>query len=135
MRSSIRSGLFLTFATIGLALSLPGSAKADNQPRRDMVKEKAIWDQLHSIAPSAVESFKTATIDLDKDDYAAAATMFKKVLDRAPGFEAAQRRLGISLVLAGKPEEGKPMLEALVSKHRSPENLGSLADVLGQSYN
>ncbi|HYL97714.1 MAG TPA: hypothetical protein VEZ90_02080, partial [Blastocatellia bacterium] len=121
------------FLILALSLSLPAQSPAQSQ--RETPKETALRDALKSISPSAVEPFKAGTEAMDKEDWALAITEFRKVLVKAPTFEAAQRRLGISLVESGQVDEGKPMLEQLVVAHRSPENLAALAQAVGLPRN
>jgi len=106
------------------------TALAQEPPGRDMQKEAAIWEQLKIVAPTELETFKAATVAMDKGDYAHAVKLYEVVMLKAPDFDPVIRRLGISTVLAGKYEEGIGLLEHAVSKNRSPENLISLAQTL-----
>lgn len=110
-----------------LTLSLTALAQ---QPGRDIEKEKLFWQQLETIAPSAVENFKAATVALDKEDYAEAARLYQEVLKKAPDFDPALRRLGGALVFLGRVPEGVANLEKAIKLNRSAENLGSLAQAL-----
>ena len=103
------------------------------QPRRDMTKEKAIWAELEKSAPQSVADFKAATEAMDAQNYNNAVEMFLKVLQQAPKFDAALRRLGGSLVDIGKTAEGFRYLRQAVAIRRSPENLISLAQSLAFS--
>jgi tetratricopeptide (TPR) repeat protein len=117
---------WLTVLAFVLAVA-PASAQTTE---RDMEKEKAIWQQLGSIAPKSVEDFKAATAAFDKDDYQEAARLYAKVLEKAPDFDAAQRRRGGALVQMGRAQEGLMLLEKAVQQKRSRENLLSLAQCL-----
>ncbi|MEW6731495.1 MAG: M48 family metalloprotease [Acidobacteriota bacterium] len=97
---------------------------------RDIEKEKVIWRELETVAPNALETFKAATVALDRGDYQEAARLYQEVLKQAPEFDHALRRLGGSLVELGKREEGLALAEAAVKKRGSPENLISLAQLL-----
>lgn len=97
---------------------------------RDMWKERVIWQNLQSIAPASVETFKAATEALDEGDYQKSATLYAEVLKKAPDFDPAMRRLGLSLVETGRRQEGMTLLERAVAKNRSPENLINLAQQL-----
>ena len=99
-------------------------------PSRDMEKEKAICQQLEAIAPKSVETFKAATAALDKGDYKEAERLYTEVLKQAPSFDPVYRRLGTSLMLAGRTNEGLALLETAVQMKPSPENLNSLATSL-----
>jgi tetratricopeptide (TPR) repeat protein len=97
---------------------------------RDMQKEAAIWSQLHDVAPDLVETFKEATIKMDKEDYLGAAVLYQKVVDAAPRFDAGLRRLGTSLASAGQTEQGLRFLEKAVELNRSAANLSEWAQFL-----
>lgn len=97
---------------------------------RDQAKEKLILQKLQTIAPKAVETFKAGTTAMDAGDYKESARLFEEVFKQAPEFDPVIRRLGFSLVLTGRTEEGLSLLELAVEKHRSPENLISLAQYL-----
>jgi tetratricopeptide (TPR) repeat protein len=116
---------FCLCALLSLLL-LPAVAFAQAQ-ERNMVKEKAIWDELASISPQAVPAFKAATEAFDKEDYPEAARLYQEVLKKAPEFDPLYRRLGTALILTGNEKEGMPLLEKAVQLKRSPENLITLA--------
>jgi hypothetical protein len=97
---------------------------------RDRVKEQNIELQLESISPESVGIFKQATIAFDQDDHAKATELYTQVLEKAPEFDPARRRLGASLVYLGRPQKGMPLLFSAVAHERSPENLMSLASIL-----
>ncbi|MFL6216226.1 MAG: tetratricopeptide repeat protein [Blastocatellia bacterium] len=94
---------------------------------RDIEKEQRIWQDLQAIAPDAVETFKAATVALDKNDFIEAVRLYQAVYKKAPGYDVVMRRLGGSLVLSGHRAEGLVLLEAAVKKKESPENLITLA--------
>ena len=112
-----------------LLLTLFCSA-ATAQPSRDMVIEKAIWAELEAISPDSVADFKAATAAMEADDYAKAAELFQAVLQKAPDFDPALRRLGGCLVLIGKTDSGFAFMEQALAIRRSPENLITLAKSL-----
>jgi tetratricopeptide (TPR) repeat protein len=97
---------------------------------RDAAKEHAIERQLEQISPGSVESFKQATEALDRNDFAEAVPLYRQVLDTAPDFDPARRRLGMALVQLGQTDEGLTLLSSAVTHERSPENLISLAFAL-----
>jgi tetratricopeptide (TPR) repeat protein len=100
------------------------------QAQRDIEKEQRIWQELQAIAPDAVETFKAATVALDKNDFAEAVRLYASVYKKAPGYDVAMRRLGGSLILSGRRADGLALLEAAVKKKESPENLFTLAQHL-----
>jgi tetratricopeptide (TPR) repeat protein len=118
--------IFLAVLTLALLMSA-GSAQ---QPSRDMEKEKVIWDQLQQVAPAELDHFKAATVAMDEGKYDEAVRLYEAVMLKAPEFNPVIRRLGLSLYLQGKPEEGEGLIKYAVEKNRSPENLISLAQVL-----
>jgi tetratricopeptide (TPR) repeat protein len=120
MRSTIRLWLLLTAGL--LCTNSFGQAIG-----RDMTRETAIWDGLRTVAPDLVETFTQATEQFDAGDYMAAATLYRKVLQSAPDFDPAMRRLGACLAQSGDPQHGIPLLEKAVQTRRSPENLATLA--------
>lgn len=97
---------------------------------RDMKKESVIWDQLSATAPAALDDFKHATASLDSGDFKTAASLYQKVIDVAPEFDPALRRLGMSLAESGDVTHGLATLERAVQIKRSSENLSALAQVL-----
>lgn len=120
-----------TFFYLALAMLLLSAAKAGAQsPRRDMEKEQRFWQELQTIAPDMLETFKSATIALDNQNYPQAVSLYEAVYKKAPGFDVVMRRLGGALVASHRKPEGLALLEAAVKKKESPENLISLAQAL-----
>jgi Zn-dependent protease with chaperone function len=121
-----KKSYYLAFALMvwsaAVTLALP--------PQRNMEKEQRIWQELQTIAPNMVETFKDATTALDKNNFAEAVRLYEAVYKKAPDFDVVMRRLGGSLVLSGRKPEGFALLEAAVKKKESPENLFSLAQAL-----
>src|SRR6185295_5185457 len=117
---------FIAFAL--LILSTP--AALGQVPQRDMEKEQRNWQELQTIAPNMVETFKAATLALDKNEFAEAARLYEIVYKKAPNFDVVMRRLGLALVYSGRKPEGVALLEAAVKKKESPENFLSLAQAL-----
>jgi tetratricopeptide (TPR) repeat protein len=111
-------------------VSIGASAAFGQQNGRDMEKEQAIWQQVQAAAPKALNDFKAATDALDKGNYPEAARLYQQVYKQAPGVDAVNRRLGISLVLIGQIPQGIALLETAVKLKRSPENLSSLGQYL-----
>ena len=118
----------LLFSTALFALLVPQAFAQMND--RNMEKEEIIWQQLKTVAPETLETFKAATVALDKADYQESARLYQQVLKKAPEFDPALRRCGSSLVSIGQVKEGMALLESAVKKNRSPENLISLAQCL-----
>ncbi len=95
---------------------------------RDLAKEEKLWQQLQKIAPKAVDTFKTATENLDQKNYPESIKLYNQVLAQAPNFEPALRRLGYGLIETGKREEGLSMSQKALNLNRTPDNL------LGRAY-
>src|SRR5262245_44065517 len=126
---------FLTGITVILAtltFAQPGRSQSPSQTasRRDMNRERAIWQELEKIAPKSVETFKAATEEYDKENYERAATLYRQVMEKAPNFDHVYRRLGSVLARSGKTDEGMRYLERASEMNPSPENLSSLARFL-----
>ena len=118
-----------TIPLLLLLLILSGSATYA-QPRRDMAKEQVIWAELEKLAPQSLADFKAATEAMDAQDHDKAVELFSKVQQAAPKFDAVLRRLGSSMVSAGKAEAGYKFQRQALAIRRSPENLISLAQTL-----
>jgi Zn-dependent protease with chaperone function len=97
---------------------------------RNAKSEQAIRDQLAAIAPQAVGAFQRATSAMDTEDYQTAVPLYQQVLQQAPLFTPAMRRLGASLSATGKTQEGLDYCQRAVQIERSPENLASLSQLL-----
>lgn len=113
-----------------LVCLLAGRVFAQQTSARDMAKEQLIRQRLESLAPSALEPFKSATEALDRGEFTEAARLYEKVTKAAPEFDVALRRLGYSYVMTGRGSEGQALLERAVGIERTPENLASLAEAL-----
>jgi Zn-dependent protease with chaperone function len=113
-----------------LLLCLLAATASAQTPKRDRVKEQAIWQQLQAVSPQSLETFKQATVALDADNYAEAARLYAEVTKSAPEFTPALRRLGLSLTQTGRQDEGRALLEKALKLERSPENLVSMAEAL-----
>jgi len=100
------------------------------KPGRDSEQERPIWEELHSIAPEAVEDFKAGTIALDGGEYDEAIRRYESVRKVAPDFDHALRRLGYALAAKGEVAKGLELLDLALSKRRSPENLLGMARTL-----
>ena len=99
-------------------------------PARDAQREAAITAELGARSAEAVPDFEAATAALDKQDFKAAAAGYRRVLEKAPDFDAALRRLGGCLGEMGELKEGLALQERAVAIRASAENLSSLAQSL-----
>ena len=117
-------------AVAALVLLCLSSFGQQQRAARDPKVEQKVRDKLAAIAPQAVDSFQRATEAMDTSDYQAAIPLFQQVLQQAPSFTPAMRRLGASLAGSGKVDEGLTYCRSAVQIERSPENLANLAQVL-----
>jgi len=115
--------VFATFAL--LCLSAYGQ-----QPTRNPKIEQTICGKLAATAPQAVDPFQRATAAMDAGNYQEAAALYRQVLQQAPLFTPAMRRLGASLAGSGQIDEGLTYNQQAVKIERTPENLASLAQLL-----
>jgi Zn-dependent protease with chaperone function len=97
---------------------------------RDQGRERRVWQELEQIAPKAVPQFKAATEALDKDNNQEAVRLYREVLKQAPGFDAAERRLGGALISLGQKEEGLKLLQTVSARRPSYNNVFSYARAL-----
>src|SRR5215470_17814138 len=134
MRQNMPKTILIVITTVFAVLTFAQPSQAQSPPQtgpgRDMVREKAIWQELEKVAPKSVETFKAATEAYDKDDYERAATLYRQVMEMAPSFDHVYRRLGSALSLSGKTDEGLRYLERASEMNPSPENLSTLARFL-----
>jgi hypothetical protein len=72
---------------------------------------------------------------MDRNDHEQAARLFQQVVDQAPQFSPALRRLGGSLAAGGQREAGLKFAARAVQLERSPENLITMAEVLAYQPN
>ena len=121
-----RRSLVAVAAVVWFSLPSVGQQRA----ARDAKVEQGICDRLAAIAPQAVDAFQRATVALDREDYRAAIPLYQQVLEEAPLFTPAMRRLGASLAATGQRQQGLDYCEKAVKLERSPENLVSLAQIL-----
>jgi Zn-dependent protease with chaperone function len=94
---------------------------------RDMAKEKVIEDQLMTIDPSVVETFKAGTAAMDNKDLKLADSLYTIVFMKAPNFDPLLRRLGVIKTSLGMIDEGIELSRRAVDINKSAYNLLSLA--------
>jgi hypothetical protein len=119
----------LTLSSCILTLVCASTASAQS-PGRDTPHERSIEAQLAAIAPEAVPTFRDATAALDRRDLTTAKRLYTEVLQSAPSFTPALRRLAGAQIETGEPERGLALLERAVNLERSPDNLITLAGYL-----
>lgn len=115
---------------LALAIVLASFAVQSALGQRDLELEARLEQQLERIDAGLVEPFRAARIALDKDDHATTERLLTAVVQRAPNFDPALRRLGWAIERQGRHQEGIGWAEKAVAIDRSPANLGTLATLL-----
>lgn len=98
---------------------------------RDLAKEAQIEAALAKVDPSLVPGFREARLAMDRDDAATAIHLLEPVVQKAPAFDPAIRRLGNMKAQLGQREEGMALMRKALSLNRSMENYSTLAYNLG----
>jgi Zn-dependent protease with chaperone function/Tfp pilus assembly protein PilF len=97
---------------------------------RDPVFEQEIYDRLTVIAPDAVSVFKEATETSDAGDLEAAKRGYERVLELAPDFPDALRRLSHVELSLGNIDVALERAERALAVDESPYNHVALAGAL-----
>jgi Zn-dependent protease with chaperone function/Flp pilus assembly protein TadD len=97
---------------------------------RDSTEEQAILDRLAAINPQAVPLFQSATTAMDAGDNAAARDEFRQVLELAPDFPDALRRLSYVLDALDDREGAVTTAQRAVELEPNPWNETALARAL-----
>jgi Zn-dependent protease with chaperone function/tetratricopeptide (TPR) repeat protein len=121
-RAAIRTGLVLWAASLTLA------APSHAQPGTAF--EAQIDSELRAISPSAESLFEEANAVRMQNDHARAARLYEVVLEKAPHFDHALRRLGYEYDAMGDRPRALATLNRAVTMNRSAENLAALGQVL-----
>lgn len=123
---------------LGLLGALPLSVLAQEEEttdQRDPEFEQEIADRLAAIDPEAVPIFAAATEAMDQEDYTAAQAGYQQVLDLAPDFPDALRRLSYVEQELGNHEEALKLVERAYEIDPSPTNLAAHALALLRTDN
>lgn len=120
-------GLALLFLIMVGSVAL---AQSGGTGERDPQFEQQIYDRLAKINPTAVELFKASTEALDAGQYAAAKTGYEQVLQLAPDFPDALRRLSYVEAELGDLENAEMHARRALALAPQPENQAGLAQVL-----
>ncbi len=83
---------FTSLLVLVLSIALSNGLFAQ---KRDMEKEAIILQELDSIAPAMVETFKKGTVAMDNGSYSEADSLYTIVYEKVPNFDHVIRRLGI----------------------------------------
>ena len=92
--------------------------------------DRKIHDELRTIAPDLEPVFREADEARAAGDHRRAATLYAQVVEKAPGFVHARRRLGTEQAALGENAQAIATLEQAVALVASAENLTALAMVL-----
>ena len=96
--------------------------------------ETGITAELRAIAPAAESLFREANAARRQGDHARAARLYEAVLEKAPMFDHAVRRLGYEYVQLGDRRRGIATMERALAMRWTAENLQGLATVLLQHH-
>lgn len=133
----MRRLIFASIIVLGLAgwlCTRSAVAHQDSGQQRDQVFEQAVLDRLRQINPEAVPVFQAATAALDRGDLQAARQGYEQVLQMAPGFPDAERRLAqVYLELDDLDQAETHARKAVAADDGSPFNHAMLAMVLASS--
>lgn len=97
---------------------------------RDLDREAKLEQQLAVIDPSLTAPFHQARLASERGDFAESVCLLEPVCAAAPDFDAAQRRLGVSLARSSRRAEALPHGEKAVAIAPSAANLSSLAYIV-----
>jgi len=117
---------------ISLALGLPALGQTADPPpaERDPAFEQEIHDRLAQISPEAVLLFQEATAAMDAGDLPAAQQAYGQVLELAPGFPDALRRLSYVEVGLENVETGLQLAQQAHDTDPNSYNQAALAQAL-----
>lgn len=97
---------------------------------RDTVKEHKREMELRAIDPTLVQIYRAGTAAMDSLNYRLADSLYSIVVNKAPTFAPAIRRLGSIKVELGDSKNGLELCEKAVEISRSSDNLITLATTL-----
>jgi Zn-dependent protease with chaperone function len=126
--------LFLFFCIL-LGLCLAGCANSSTaavtpyNPTRDPQHEKTLEKQLLGMNPTALPVYRDAISALDAGDYQTARLLYQKVIELAPDFSTAYRRLG-GIESESNLEEGINLARKAMEIERNADNQANLAYLL-----
>ncbi len=131
MRNQSWAILVCALITLITSQSIGASPKPQQQtPDRDAAFEQTIYDHLAKINPDAAPIFQEATRALDAGDLARAKRGFEQVLDLAPGFSDALRRLSQVEIEMRDLEAAQEHARQALAADDSPYNKVALAQAL-----
>ncbi len=113
-----------------MCLLIVAPAQAQQPPNRPEAFEREIANRLTTINPAAVPIFQQATLDMDADRLAEAKRGYEQVLQLAPDFPDALRRLSYVEQALKNLDDAETLARRAVQVQNSPENLTALARIL-----
>ena len=120
--------LLVTMVIILSVVAQEGEQQGD--PERDPAFEQEIYDRLAEINPDAVPIFQEATRAMDASELTAAKRGYEQVLELAPDFPDALRRLSYVEQGLGNVEAGLQLARQAYAIQDSPYNRAALARAL-----
>ena len=124
----------IVLALLFIAISLTSPAGAQTPSPGDEGRDPAVEQQIHQrlqvIDASAVPIFKQATAELDNRNYSAAERDYMAVLELAPDFPDALRRLSYIAHELGRDTDAVAYAERAYNADATPHNALALAQAL-----
>jgi Zn-dependent protease with chaperone function/Flp pilus assembly protein TadD len=103
-----------------------GLARAESRQELD----RRLRAELARQAPAALPAWDAAVADTDRTDADAAVRDYRKVVELAPTFDAAYRRLGGALAATGHIDEAKAAYDQAMQLSGSPLNKAAFGELL-----
>ena len=101
------------------------------QPTRNLAIEQSLEKQLQALNPAAVQIYHDATAALDAGDYSKSKLLYQKVINLAPGFSTAYRRLSyIELYVNNDRNQALALARKAVALEPDAYNQSTLAETL-----
>lgn len=122
--------LLFVLGCLGFLFTMKAAAQsqpAGQTEQRDPEFEKEIYDRLATINPEAVPLFQSATAAMDAGDLETAEVHFEQVLDLAPDFPDALRRLSYVVAESGDPHRAVTLARQALDVDESATNRAGLA--------
>ena len=130
MRSTILLIIFCLALTMVFAVSADAQDPTPQSQERNIAEEQLFYDKLLAIDPAAVPIFQQATADMDNNDLEGARRGYEQVLQMAPEFPDALRRLSYVDVRQGNVDAGIQHARQALAAEDAPLNHQALAEAL-----
>lgn len=122
----------ILFVFLAGCASKPAATSPQPQPTRDPNLEKTIESQLKKMNPAAIPVYQEATEAMDADNLEKSKQLYEQVLDLAPNFSTAYRRLGYIELNNKNITRAEELSRKALELESSPYNQTALAIVLLQ---